>query len=145
MTTLLIDCTPGDDGGLHQHFYLEVYATAIQNLHTNLSSSAHPAFTVTSLQPGTQYTLVLYAANAKGRSHTVSLTAATLSPPEKHISNGSFDQIVVNPVLGLLIASVASLVLIVIIVVVVIKIRSNNRRYDAKRTGITNNGKGKSY
>jgi hypothetical protein len=38
--------------------------------------------------PGTQYTLVIYAVNSKGRSHTVSLSAVTLSPPEKHIAKG---------------------------------------------------------
>ncbi|XP_054166079.1 protein turtle-like [Oppia nitens] len=156
MTTLLVDCVAGDDGGLHPYYFIEVYNTGDQLLtanHTSLGiggngagnggggggggDPGHPAFTVDSLQPGTLYTLVLYAANAKGRSHGVTLSAATLSPPEKHISNASFEQIVVNPVLGILIAVVASMVLIVIIVVIVIKIRYNSRRYDNKRTDLT--------
>lgn len=140
MSTLLVECIPGDDGGLRQHFNLEVYigsttnlgsssnignsATIInannkvvdqtlaaqsasiattttttsinsnsllqhpQRLHSNHSSS-QPNFIVSSLTPGTPYTLVLYATNAKGRSHSVSLSAVTLSSPEKHTARGT--------------------------------------------------------
>ena len=86
MSTLLVECAAGDDGGLRQHFNLEVYIATTERLHSNHSSS-QPNFIVTSLTPGTQYSLVLYASNAKGRSHAVSLTAVTLSPPEKHMSS----------------------------------------------------------
>lgn len=139
MSTLLVECIPGDDGGLKQHFNLEVYigssssssnignsintinannqivdqtlavqsasiatTTATktnsinsnsllqhpQRLHSNHSSS-QPNFIVSSLTPGTPYTLVLYATNAKGRSHSVSLSAVTLSAPEKHTARGT--------------------------------------------------------
>jgi hypothetical protein len=87
MTTLLLECLAGDDGGLHQTFYLEVYSSSLEQLHSNHSSSL-PMFVVNNLMPGTQYTLVIYAVNSKGRSHTVSLPAVTLSPPEKHIAKG---------------------------------------------------------
>ena len=53
-------------------------------------------------------------------------------------SIGSFEQIVVNPVLGILIAVVASLVLIVIIIVVVIKFRSN--QFDKRNGNKANKG-----
>ncbi|OTF77102.1 hypothetical protein BLA29_011057 [Euroglyphus maynei] len=121
MTTLLVECLQGDDGGLKQHFNLEVYigsstniaaqsasiATTTtststktnsinsnsllqhpQRLHSNHSSS-QPNFIVSSLTPGTPYTLLLYATNAKGRSNSVSLSAVTLSAPEKHTARGT--------------------------------------------------------
>lgn len=104
MSTLLVECAAGDDGGLKQHFNLEVYLgdsavtaaaagaanqqqQARRHLHSNLSSSSQPNFMVSNLTPGTAYTLILYASNAKGRSHIVSLPAVTLSPPEKHMSS----------------------------------------------------------
>lgn len=89
MSSLLVECQPGDDGGLVQRFNLEVYiAEQSSHLHSNHSSS-QPNFIVSSLTPGTKYSLVLYATNAKGRSHTVALTAITLMPPEKHTARGN--------------------------------------------------------
>nr|XP_027203563.1 probable serine/threonine-protein kinase DDB_G0282963 isoform X1 [Dermatophagoides pteronyssinus] len=191
MSTLLVECIPGDDGGLKQHFNLEVYigssssssnignsintinannqivdqtlavqsasiatTTATktnsinsnsllqhpQRLHSNHSSS-QPNFIVSSLTPGTPYTLVLYATNAKGRSHSVSLSAVTLSAPEKHTARGSFEQIVVHPILGILIGIVATIVIAVIILIILIRSRigSNNNNSDGSRdTGINN-------
>lgn len=116
MNTLLVECIPGDDGGLRQHFNLEVYISSspnsnkksnngamhivnkntiddqkslstMQRLHSN-HNSTQPNFIVSSLTPGTPYTLVLYATNAKGRSPSVSLSAVTLAAPEKHTARG---------------------------------------------------------
>lgn len=123
MNTLLVECIPGDDGGLRQHFNLEVYVGVssslnsfkksnneamhiagptinknmigdqklsgpiMQRLHSN-HNSTQPNFIVSSLTPGTPYTLVLYAINAKGRSQSVSLSAVTLAAPEKHTARG---------------------------------------------------------
>ncbi|XP_075585402.1 uncharacterized protein LOC124494581 isoform X2 [Dermatophagoides farinae] len=191
MSTLLVECIPGDDGGLRQHFNLEVYigsttnlgsssnigngATIInannkvvdqtlaaqsasiattttttsinsnsllqhpQRLHSNHSSS-QPNFIVSSLTPGTPYTLVLYATNAKGRSHSVSLSAVTLSSPEKHTARGSFEQIVVHPILGILIGIVATIVITVIILILLIRSRigGNNNANGSRSTGINN-------
>lgn len=86
MSTLLVECAAGDDGGLRQQFSLEVFAATTQQRVDNQTNST-PNFLVNRLTPGTQYSLVLYAFNAKGRSHSVSLSAVTLSPPEKHMSS----------------------------------------------------------
>ena len=175
MSTLLVECAAGDDGGLHQHFNLEVYVASSQRLHSNHTSS-QPNFLVSSLTPGTQYALILYASNAKGRSHAVTLSAVTLAPPEKHMSSrgtchtfpfvcnvllfsfpfdvliqtyinpfftlvgltGSFEQIVVHPMLAILIGIVAFVVLFIILIIVLI--RARHSRYRAAQQRNSHNG-----
>jgi len=79
--SLKVDCQEGYDGGLQQHFILEVRDSLLQRLRANVSN-AWPAFTAKGLSPGTTYVSVVYAANSKGRSKGVVLTAMTTSMPE---------------------------------------------------------------
>lgn len=81
MNGMLIKCEPGKDGGLEQFFYLEVYHSITNKLQANMTSISEPIFEVTSLSKGTPFLLILYAANAKGRSNSVALPAATLPFP----------------------------------------------------------------
>jgi len=80
---LLLDCKPGDNGGLRQVFFLEVYNTEAQKLHANISTVYAPEFLVQNLPSGTKFTLNIYAANSKGRSSSLMLDASTLSLPQK--------------------------------------------------------------
>ncbi|XP_049828933.1 nephrin-like isoform X1 [Schistocerca gregaria] len=80
--SLHVECTEGFDGGLPQEFVMEVYDAASQALVGNVSSRA-PAFTVSGLQPGLGFDVVLFAANAKGRSRIITLHAYTLQPAER--------------------------------------------------------------
>jgi len=82
----MVKCIAGDTGGLEQEFFLEVYNSQIQKLHSNYSSRDQPKFQIFNLPPGTTFTIVLYSSNSKGRSHSVSLTTSTLGEPEKHTS-----------------------------------------------------------
>lgn len=87
MESLVVKCEPGDDGGLEQSFFLEVYHSGSRSiLHSNLSSSKWPVFEVTDLPMSTPLVLVLYAANSKGRSDSVALTASTLP----YLNKGQF-------------------------------------------------------
>ena len=103
LNQLLFTCQPGDNGGLRQIFFLEVYhdqessqasPSALTNLiftqdspstriYANLSSVDVPEFFVQNLPHGTKFTFNVYAVNSKGRSPAVSYTTSTLSPPEK--------------------------------------------------------------
>jgi len=78
-----VDCLEGYDGGLKQHFQLELFDTTERNsaLRANLSSSL-PTFALGQLQPAHAYLLVVYAANSKGRSKELVLSAHTLAMPE---------------------------------------------------------------
>lgn len=91
MTTLLLECLPGDDGGLKQTFYVEVYNTLLRQFQSNLSSTERPNFLIENLSPGTKFNLIIYAANAKGRGSQVTLPASTLGPPERQTSQGELD------------------------------------------------------
>lgn len=79
--SIRVDCVDGYDGGLVQHFIMEVRDTTQQRLRANLTNS-WPSFTARGLTPGSSFLLVIYSANAKGRSKAVVITAVTLSLPE---------------------------------------------------------------
>lgn len=82
--SLIVKCESGQDGGLEQVFHLEIYQSGRSGqLQANLSSSRSPVFDVQGLPLSTQFVLVLYAANGKGRSHSVALTTSTLPLPNK--------------------------------------------------------------
>jgi hypothetical protein len=107
LNQLLFSCEPGDNGGLRQIFFLEVYhhqesspaslssaSSALTNfiftpdsqtsrIYANMSSVDVPDFLVQNLPSGTKFTFNVYAVNSKGRSPAVSYTTSTLSPPEK--------------------------------------------------------------
>ncbi|XP_065338452.1 nephrin-like isoform X2 [Cloeon dipterum] len=88
-----VACTAGFDGGLPQHFALELVAVG-GGLRYNITSE-QPFFVLADLEPGITFQLSVYAVNAKGRSqptvldeisfrdsdrHTVSSAAISLSP-----------------------------------------------------------------
>ena len=74
-SSLQVVCTPGFDGGLPQHFGLEVFSAQRT---VALASDRRPDFRVTGLEAGTSYRLGVFAANAKGRSEPAVLQAETL-------------------------------------------------------------------
>ena len=76
-----VDCVEGYDGGLLQHFILEVHDTNKHKLRANITA-AWPSFLAKRLPAGHSFLLVIYASNAKGHSKGVALTASTLSLPE---------------------------------------------------------------
>lgn len=81
--SIRVDCDEGYDGGLKQHFLLEIYDTTERSssLRANITSTT-PNFHLNQLQPAHTYLFVIYASNAKGRSKGIALTAFTLAMPE---------------------------------------------------------------
>ena len=91
-----IRCHAGWDGGLAQTFTLSV---SHQRAHTrgpenskggnkkkdsprvlaNTSSSPRPEFTLTGLEPGTEYVLTIMAVNKKGQSQAMKMAIETLN------------------------------------------------------------------
>lgn len=68
-------CSAGDNGGLPQTFHMEIYDRQTRTLRANISIKTDPIFIVNDLPPNLSYTLVVYAANAKGKSDLTSITA----------------------------------------------------------------------
>lgn len=152
LTSLVVDCTAGDDGGLKQQFHIEVYATSSSSSSPSSSSttsslstssatslfhqlnvkqqqspgapaassssssysssgSSVPAllkdaslihnvscssacedrvhFSIEKLDSGSEYHLLVYSSNDRGRSSPLHLTGVTLGQPEKHTSQGT--------------------------------------------------------
>ncbi|XP_053210910.1 hemicentin-1-like [Panonychus citri] len=125
MSTLFIECLPGDDNGLTQSFHVEVFYGFSRNLERNLTNSKKPAFLLTDLIPGSTYTLSIYSSNGKGRSHVYRLVATTLGEPEKQMSQESMDQVTFSPIFVILIGFVAILVIISIIIILFLRKRSD--------------------
>ncbi|XP_043272847.1 neural cell adhesion molecule 1-like [Venturia canescens] len=87
---LIVRCNEGFDGGLPlTGFELEVYneesVSHINTIYANRSEKSilmgdyrGPIFEVPGLEPGRNYRLLLYAVNAKGRSHPVTLEPVSL-------------------------------------------------------------------
>ncbi|XP_040077954.1 hemicentin-1 [Ixodes scapularis] len=71
-----VHCSAGHHGGLPQHFVLEVHDSG-GRFRGNVTAP-QPNFEVTDLPAGSDFVLVVYSANGKGRSSPVLLTAATL-------------------------------------------------------------------
>lgn len=92
--SMRIECADGYDGGLLQHFVLEVYDTTEQTVSVirfNITSAV-ANFNLNRLQPAHSYLLVVYSANAKGRSKELAMTAFTLAMPESmnRLAKGKF-------------------------------------------------------
>lgn len=62
---------------------VRVYTSFVQ-VRANVSSNHTPTFEVHDLDSRSSYTLVLYAANAKGRSEEVTLYTVAIRPPDKY-------------------------------------------------------------
>ena len=73
---LQVECDPGFDGGLDQHFLLEVTDVVSKVLLANVSSS-RPVFTITGLIPGRDLHLAIFGVNQNGKSKPMVLEGFT--------------------------------------------------------------------
>lgn len=80
--SLEVECVEGFDGGQPQYFLLEVYDEQTELLQANVSSK-FPVFTANGLEPGRMLKMIVYSANAKGRSEPILLEGYTLKIAEK--------------------------------------------------------------
>ncbi|CAL1291261.1 unnamed protein product [Larinioides sclopetarius] len=130
--SLLIQCEPGYDGGLSQTFHLEIYSSTNEHLRGNMTSEDSPTFLVQDLLTGTSFILVLYAANAKGRSNSVALVASTLRPAERHTAEE--DESILSPMIGILIGIVAAFVILSIVIAIIVRMRTHEKHKDSEET-----------
>ncbi|GBN24441.1 hypothetical protein AVEN_140776-1, partial [Araneus ventricosus] len=121
--SLRVECEEGYDGGLQQKFYLEVYNEAQEYLEKNLTR-LEPVFHVQDITAATEYILVIYAANMKGRSPSVVIKGSTEAAPR---SEQGFSSESINIILGVMIGVVAALVFVAGIAVFIIRMREEER------------------
>ncbi|XP_059469955.1 hemicentin-1 isoform X2 [Neocloeon triangulifer] len=113
--SLTVDCVEGFDGGLPQYFLVEVLEVPERRLRHN-ATSRFPTFTLHGLEPGLNFMLQLYAANAKGRSEATLIEGLSVKGVAKF--TGPTAAWPVNPVLGALVVTAILLLLIVFAVLV---------------------------
>lgn len=80
--SLTVECVEGFDGGQPQHFLLEAYDYQDGTLQANVTS-IFPVFNVDGLESGKVLKMLVFAANAKGKSEGVPLEGYTLKAVEK--------------------------------------------------------------
>lgn len=76
-------CLPGFDGGLSQYFLLELYSANSGIPRYNMTSNREPYFFLDNLEPDVTFRIVVFSANAKGRSNGVVLEEVTFKDAEK--------------------------------------------------------------
>nr|XP_053634411.1 nephrin-like [Cherax quadricarinatus] len=128
-----VRCDEGFDGGLPQSFVMEVYETEGRKLKSNVTSKT-PVFTVRGLPSGLLLTILIYAANTKGRSQPSVLAAATLANlHQKHISGviqgaselpSTMEQ---YPSLPIITGVVGGILVVFIVIIVVMAVRRPRR------------------
>ncbi|XP_066961613.1 uncharacterized protein [Macrobrachium rosenbergii] len=77
ISSLQVQCLPGDDGGLNQMFILHLYKIGSVSPIAELSR-ASPSFTINNLRPATSYRIVIASVNEKGTSRLTELNAYTV-------------------------------------------------------------------
>lgn len=78
VSSFLVDCIPGYDGGLEQAFHLIVNDVVGKKLLSNVTQRKKPSFFVNGLLAGSSFQINIYSSNAKGNSKSVLLTGTTL-------------------------------------------------------------------
>ncbi|XP_055525427.1 hemicentin-1 [Wyeomyia smithii] len=108
--SLHIECIEGFDGGLPQLFLLELVEVPTSRLVRNLSLQHPPVqFFLDNLEPGTSYRIILFAANAKGRSEPVIVDDITFKGVAKYTGVSNVMNVPLSPVLAALTLTVAIL------------------------------------
>ncbi|XP_076325621.1 neural cell adhesion molecule 2-like [Tachypleus tridentatus] len=118
-----VRCEPGYDGGLQQHFVMEVHDMAYQRLRANMTATVS-LFLARDLPASSSFLVVVYAVNSKGRSQTKVLTAKTSHNPETQPHNDKSSwKPTFSPVLVVLISVTLGLIIISVVIVLVVKCR----------------------
>ncbi|CAG9863888.1 unnamed protein product [Phyllotreta striolata] len=114
-------CLSGFDGGLPQHFVLELYSSNSGSPRFNMTSFAEPYFFLDNLEPDVTFRIAIYAVNVKGRSHGVVLEELTFRDAEKRTAQDG--DLTFSPILGVLVG--ATFTVIIVIFLIIVRIRKS--------------------
>ncbi|KAH8358190.1 hypothetical protein KR084_007445, partial [Drosophila pseudotakahashii] len=122
--SLQIQCIPGYDGGIPQHFHAQIYDELNRQILYN-ASYKYAEFTVKRLPSDSVFVIRITAVNAQGPSKVAyRLRGRTLSAPLLRTASSTAVLVQLTPLLGALVGVIATLILVAICVVIVIKFRS---------------------
>ncbi|XP_050308280.1 nephrin [Anthonomus grandis grandis] len=131
-------CQPGFDGGLPQHFLLELYSSNSPVPRLNITSYSEPYFFLDNLEPDVTFKIVVYGVNSKGRSTGVILEEITFRDAEKRTASDSDG---ISPMLGILIGATITIILVITIVVIRARQQESNPQVmiEEKIAGVPDN------
>ncbi|XP_022693116.1 protein turtle-like [Varroa jacobsoni] len=141
-STILVECKPGEAGGLRQSFHLEIFNFIQEYLEFNLTQQDAPVFQVTNLAPNTKYIFLLYAANSKGRSNTISFISSTVAAPDDELSDSDLLSSLFSPVLLSLVAGISMLIVVVVIVIFIMRRRDALEKGNPPQTNLNEKNSG---
>ncbi|XP_055845116.1 uncharacterized protein LOC129911368 [Episyrphus balteatus] len=125
-SSIQIQCTPGYDGGIPQHFHIQVYDELNRQVLYNVTFK-HSTFKIKSLPSDSVFVLRITSINLQGSSKLVyRLRARTLSVPLLRTASSTAVLVQLTPVLGALVGLTLTLTLVVICVVIYIKFRKKH-------------------
>ncbi|KPM11954.1 nephrin-like protein 2, partial [Sarcoptes scabiei] len=136
---LIVQCVPGNDGGLSQIFHMEVFQADLNQMVANVSenslksNSPFVEFIVKNIPIPSTYILLLYASNAKGRSNYVTLSI-TLNPDNRGSEFLKFtSDFGIKPMMYLLMTVISLSILSIIIIWVISRVKSFKQSKDLNR------------
>ncbi|XP_049820104.1 neural cell adhesion molecule 2, partial [Aethina tumida] len=122
-----VSCLAGFDGGLPQHFVLELYSTNSAVPRYNLTSIAEPYFFLDNLEPDVTFRIIVFAINSKGKSHGVVLEEVTFKDAEKRTATDG--DLSFSPILGVFLGGTLTVVVVVLLIIIRIR-RSKSHKED---------------
>ncbi|EDV98338.1 GH23057 [Drosophila grimshawi] len=129
--SLQIQCVPGYDGGIPQHFHAQVFDELTRQILYN-ASYKFPEFMVKRLPSDSAFNIRVTAVNAQGASKVAyRVRGRTLSAPLLRTASSTAVLVQLTPLLGALVGVIATLFLVAICVVIFIKFRSKRSRHHA--------------
>ncbi|XP_059225084.1 uncharacterized protein LOC106085562 [Stomoxys calcitrans] len=141
--SMQIQCIAGYDGGIPQHFHVQVYDELNRQILYN-ASFRNAEFTVKRLPSDSVFVLRITAVNAQGPSKVAyRLRGRTLSAPLLRTASSTAVLVQLTPLLGALVGVIATLILVAICIVIFMKFRTkHNRRGPSGDTTTTEADKG---
>ncbi|XP_023238626.1 nephrin-like [Centruroides sculpturatus] len=121
--TVAIQCNAGYNGGLQQHFVLEIHDTIIHRLLVNITADV-PWFYVRDLPSDTPLILVIYAVNNKGKSKSLVIKTYTLASQRRDDDTDSW-RLGFSPVMIILCSVVTSLALVAFLIIIIVKCKTD--------------------
>ncbi|XP_023160953.2 nephrin isoform X1 [Drosophila hydei] len=135
--SLQIQCVPGYDGGIPQHFHAQVYDELTRQILYN-ASYKYADFTVKRLPSDSAFNIRVTAVNAQGASKVAyRVRGRTLSAPLLRTASSTAVLVQLTPLLGALVGVIATLFLVAVCVVIFIKFRSKQSRRHANGEATT--------
>ncbi|XP_055919281.1 uncharacterized protein LOC129951237 [Eupeodes corollae] len=125
-SSIQIQCIPGFDGGIPQHFHIQVYDELNRQILYNVTFK-HSNFKIKSLPSDSVFVLRITSINSQGSSKLVyRLRARTLSVPLLRTASSTAVLVQLTPLLGAMVGLIVTLILVVICIVIFIKFRKKH-------------------